>query len=179
MSTNKEVWRKIGYDLDSRYEVSNIGRVRSTNYKNTGETKILSLSIEHGGYRHVRLCNVDGKRRTYQVHRLVAMAFIPNPDNKPCINHLDEDPSNNCVENLEWCTYGENNVYNDLHIRRAKTRCTTVVAYDNLGNEVGRYRSACHAAEVVAGAKKSGRLIIEACKGKRNKAYGFHWKYAE
>ena len=98
----KQIWKDIpGYE--GLYEVSNTGRVRSLNYNGTGKTKVMKLSTNKLGYKKVGLCK-DGKRKVYFIHRLVALAFIPNPNNYPIINHKDENPSNNAVWNLEWCT---------------------------------------------------------------------------
>lgn len=121
----KEIWKDIeGYER--YYQVSNLGRVKSlarivkrkfNNY--TVRERILKARPDKDGYKYLVLC-ISCKAKTFQVHRLVANAFIPNPDNLPCINHKDENPSNNCVENLEWCTYSYNNTYNDLAHRRMK-----------------------------------------------------------
>lgn len=72
--------------------------------------KLKPILSGHGGYSKVRLYN-DGKWKEFFVHRLVAIAFIENPENLPCVNHIDENPGNNAVENLEWCTIGYNNNY--------------------------------------------------------------------
>lgn len=96
-----EEWRKIkGYEL---YEVSNFGRVRS-NQKT--ECVILKTSLKRG-YCGVTIYNEKGKIQI-SVHRLVAEAFIPNPENKPQVNHKDGNKQNNTVENLEWVTQSEN-----------------------------------------------------------------------
>lgn len=100
----------IGYE--ELYEVSNYGQVRNTR---TG--KILS-GVNTNGYIRVRLYNKDGKPNKYYVHRLVAEAFILNPNNYPIVNHKDENKSNNYYENLEWCTYLYNLTYNNMHITR-------------------------------------------------------------
>lgn len=105
-----EVWKPIlGYEC--LYEVSSEGRVRSLDriiiYKD-GRRKILKERILHNnvndlGYYFVSLSK-NGEQKKYKVHRLVAQAFLPNPNNLPCVNHKDETPSHNNVENLEWCT---------------------------------------------------------------------------
>ena len=69
--------------------------------------RFVNPSPNHNGYLHFVLCN-KGKRQGVRIHRLVAEAFIPNPENKPCINHIDRDKTNNHVSNLEWCTHREN-----------------------------------------------------------------------
>lgn len=102
----KQIWKDIpGYE--GKYQVSNTGRVRSLNYNRTGKTKVLKQNTNKLGYKSVFLCK-DGKFKRYYIHRLVALAFILNPNNYPIINHKDENPSNNYYKNLEWCTYEYN-----------------------------------------------------------------------
>lgn len=99
-SNFNEVWRPIE-EFGADYFVSNKGRVMSL--VNRLQIRIIKQHLTRGGYYKVAL---KGKNR--EVHRLVAMAFIENPDNKPCVNHIDENKENNYVENLEWVTYKEN-----------------------------------------------------------------------
>lgn len=106
----KEEWRTIEEYPD--YEISSFGRVKSLKF---GKEKILKQAINKG-YFYVGL-HKDNKRKNYFVHRLVATAFIPNPDNLPIINHKDENPSNNHLSNLEWCTIVYNINYG-LHNER-------------------------------------------------------------
>mgnify|MGYP002679946246 CR=1 FL=1 len=114
-----EVWKDIkGYE--GLYQVSNLGRVRSLNYGRSGETKLLKQGTTNG-YKRVFLYK-NGKGKNYFVHRLVAMAFIPNPNNLPIINHKDEDSSNNNVNNLEWCTQEYNLNYGTRNERASKSK---------------------------------------------------------
>lgn len=98
-----EVWKDVvGYE--GRYQVSNKGRVKSLNYKRSKKPKLLTTTLHDWGYLQVRL-----KRKTFYVHRLVAEAFLPNPESKPTVNHLDGNKANNKLVNLEWATLSENN----------------------------------------------------------------------
>lgn len=93
-----EIWKNIeGYE--GKYQVSNLGRVKSM----IGQEKVLHPKKHRNGHLQIGL-HKDKKRKTMYIHRLVAQAFIPNPDNLPCVNHKDENPNNNNVDNLEWCT---------------------------------------------------------------------------
>lgn len=101
----KEVWKDIE-KYKGNYQVSNLGRVKSLKY---GKSRILKLE-EVKGYLRVSLC-CNNKINRFQVHRLVSYHFIPNNENKPCVNHKDGDKSNNNVNNLEWCSYSENELH--------------------------------------------------------------------
>lgn len=106
----------VGYE--GLYEVSNLGKVKSIRdrYGNYRE-KILKFGKKPKGYLVVNLCK-EGKYKTCYVHRLVATAFIPNPNCYRCVNHKDENPSNNIVSNLEWCTHQYNLNYKNAQQRR-------------------------------------------------------------
>lgn len=133
-----EEWKDVvGYE--GLYTVSNTGKVMSLNYNNTGNEGILSQSKDKDGYSRVILSD-SGKRKTISVHRLVAIAFIPNPNNLPQVNHIDEVRDNNNVNNLEWCTleyninYGDhmkklklNHVKGKTHPQSKKTTCDDIV----------------------------------------------------
>lgn len=104
--TNIEEWRPVvGYE--GLYEVSNLGKVASLNYNGTGNRKELKPIKTHHGYLNVRLYK-GGTWRGVRVHRIVANAFVPNPDNLQEINHKDENPANNVASNLEWCSHKYN-----------------------------------------------------------------------
>jgi hypothetical protein len=115
----KEIWKDIGLvkgiDYTGFYQVSNLGRVKSLSryvYRNGSysypvKEKIKIQTIDRAGYLVATLCK-SGKGWSYTVHRLVALAFIPNSLNKCCVNHKDGNKLNNNVSNLEWVTYSEN-----------------------------------------------------------------------
>ena len=97
-----EIWKSTGFD---GYEVSNLGRVRRLH--KTIPPRIRKLTTDTHGYLHVNLWH-GGKSKHFSIHRLVAIAFIPNPENKPEVNHIDGNKLNNRVSNLEWVTSSEN-----------------------------------------------------------------------
>lgn len=122
-----EEWRGV-VGFESAYQVSNLGRVRSLDrdipYINNGthailhyKGKILKPKPDRDGYLRVSL-KFGKKVKLAGIHRLVAQAFLPNPDNLPCVNHKDYQRSNNCVDNLEWCTVDYNNHYSENPARR-------------------------------------------------------------
>ena len=111
----KEIWKDIkGYE--GRYQVSNMGRVKSLDRtfinkigrKQHTKERILKLGTDKDGYLRVALCKGSGNGKLFFVHRLVCEAFHENTENKPCVNHIDEDKTNNTASNLEWCTVKEN-----------------------------------------------------------------------
>lgn len=110
-----EIWKQIDDFPD--YFVSDKGRIKSI--KN-GIEKVLNGWVKDNGYRYVMLCK-DGIQKSFQVHRLVAMAFIDNPLNKPCVNHIDNCRVNNNVKNLEWVTYKENSQWASVQGRLVRT----------------------------------------------------------
>lgn len=95
-----------GYE--GKYSVSNTGQVFSHNYLRTGETRELSTTLNHDGYLYVILSN-NGKSKNHYVHKLVLEAFVDNPHDKPCCDHIDKNRTNNIVSNLQWVTHKENN----------------------------------------------------------------------
>lgn len=118
----KEIWKDIrGYE--GMYQVSNLGRIKSIEriaYRNDGtplHLKELIMTPSLNTYLYARL-RKDGQYKHLAVHRLVCDAFHLNPNNLPCVNHKDNNPLNNCADNLEWCTYSYNNNYG-THSKRA------------------------------------------------------------
>ena len=171
-----EIWKDIiGYE--SFYQVSNLGRVKSLNYNHTGKEEILKegwVHYKNGGYRSVNLCK-NGKRKTHLVHRLVAEAFIPNPDNLPCINHKDENPSNNCVNNLEWCTQEYNINYGSRNKKVSKKLSKPLLQLTKDLQLIKLWESA---SEVEKNTGFLNQNITACCKGRIKTAYGYVWKYA-
>lgn len=97
MLENNEIWKDCkGYE--GRYQISNMGRIWSI-----VSQRYLKGNIDTDGYIDVKLTAKNGKVKKERVHRLVALAFLPNPTGLPMVNHKDENKQNNCVDNLEWC----------------------------------------------------------------------------
>lgn len=162
-------WKAIkGYN--NQYWISDEGNVMSL--KNKG--RLLKPNLMNTGYYSVNLCK-NGKLQLRLIHRLVAEAFIPNPDNLPCVNHKNEIKTDNRVENLEWCSYSYNNKYNNLEERKAISRSKPVIQYDMQGNFIRKWLSAT---EVERQMGYFNQNIQTCCQGKRKTAYGFKWKYA-
>lgn len=120
-----EKWKYIESMKSNAYMVSTHGNIKSMNYNKTGKEKLMKLREDKDGYLTVSLVDKNGKSSPRKVHRLVAMAFIENPNNLPMVNHKDENKSNNHVENLEWCDSVYNNTYNDRHKRAGETARTS------------------------------------------------------
>ena len=164
----KEIWRSI----DDRYSVSNLGRVKS-NYAH--KERILKPYKNHDGYLMVSLRS-PGCRKDTSVHRLVARAFISNPDNLPEVNHKDEDKTNNCVDNLEWCTTEYNCNYGTRNTRKGLNCRKPICSVDENGNVI-HYASRIEASELagINGATISKVLIGKNYKNKT--AGGMLWFY--
>lgn len=163
-------------DLDSYYAVSNLGRVKSLR-----RNKVLKSHIDskHKGYAYITL-NYDGVKRSRQVHRLVAEAFIPNPNNYPCINHKDENPRNNSVDNLEWCSYSYNLSYGTKICREHATKiknniCNApkaVAQLDLNGNILNTFPSASDTGKIL---NIASTHIINCCNSKVSIKNGYKW----
>lgn len=179
-----EEWRPVkGYE--GYYEVSNYGRVKSLpryhRHYISGELitsysgGIRAHNYDEYGYDSIML-KKNGTVKNKAVHRLVAEAFIPNPDNLPIINHKDENPSNNRVENLEWCTNQYNVTYGTAIERRVEKTIKPVYHVDRFDNTIIKKWDSMIEAERVGGF--NGSAISRCCLGKSEGAQGFKWCYA-
>lgn len=183
----KEIWNDIiGYE--GYYQVSSIGRVRSIDrasdveYSNRKKSnsrfkgRILRPSKNCQGYQQVIL-HKGSVGKSYRINRLVAEAFIPNPYNLPIVNHKDENPRNNRIENLEWCDYKYNANYGNCrnkmsksHMGKAKNRKPIVCI------ETGDYFESSCEAERKIGIR--ARCIRHACSGEYKTSGGYRWRWA-
>lgn len=179
----QEEWRDIaGYE--GLYQVSNLGRVRSLDrrVKHNSLGSIFCRGClmrpcnNRYGYPTVNLSKDGGKKR-FTIHRLVAQAFIPNPNNLPEINHKDEGRTNNHVDNLEWCTALWNNTYGTKVERQTEKNKKRVLQYDLNGNFIREWACAVDAEKAIMG-KVTG-AISHNIKGKSKTAFGYIWRYKE
>lgn len=172
-----EIWKDVpGYS--GTYQVSNLGRIRNLNWHNSNKTKILNLKPDKDGYVRLRI----KREKTFKIHRLVAMAFIPNPSNFPYINHKNEIKDDNRAENLEWCTAQYNILYNGNSKRIGdKLRngpCSKRVAMLEIGTgEILRVFPSTAEIQRQLGFDRSN--INKCCRKERKNSNGYEWKYIE
>ena len=146
----------VGYE--GIYGITSCGKVWSYKRK-----KFLTPGVNNKGYLYVNLCK-DGKVKKYKIHRLVAEAYIPNPNNLPQVDHIDNDKAHNYVNNLQWITNRDN-------VRKGRNK--PILQYDLDGNFIREWGCASDVG-------REARVNIYYClKGKYKTAYGFIWKYKE
>ena len=175
-----EIWRTAVYDdeiYEGLYKVSNFGRILSLNYRNTGKPELMTPGKDTNGYSIVNLYK-NGEYKTCLVHRLVAQTFLPNPDNLPQVNHIDENKKNNRVDNLEWkspkgnCNHGTRN--ERIFEKTTNGKCSKkVLQFSKSGEFIREWPS-------VMECSRNGydfRNVSACCLGKRKTAYGFKWEY--
>ena len=165
-----EEWRPVvGYE--GLYEVSNMGNVKSLNYRRTGKEGILKASKTGNGYQKVQLFK-DGKGKFYKVHQLVATAFCENPHGFKEVNHIDEDKTNNCADNLEFCSRSYNINYGTRNQKTSKP----VISIDKRTGLILEFVSSKEASRQT---DIDQSHITACCKGKRKSAGGFAWYYTD
>lgn len=196
-----EIWRPVvGYE--GRYEVSNLGNVRSLDWVETikhPRNKEMQLTRKHRGKElrkrddsnkiYYRVClRKDGFSQDYSIHRLMMEAFVPNPLNLPCVNHKDENTKNNFIyvnpdgsvdlekSNLEWCTYQYNLTYGTALDRRKEKLNKKVLCFSLEGKYVDTFKSLIAAAEF---AGVSSCYIGECCRGRDCYPGGYKWVYED
>lgn len=193
-----EIWRTAVYDgivYEGLYKVSNLGRILNLNYRNTGRERLMNQSEATGGYFKVNL-RKNGEDKMCLVHRLVAETFIPNPENKPCINHKIEGDKGKKINmvffnkdgtidkkrtTIEWATYEENNNYATRNERMAKAlingkKSKKVLQFTLDGKLIREWPST---KEIERQLGFDNSAVGRCCLGKQKTAYGFIWKYKE
>ena len=182
-------WRDVvGYE--GLYQVSNLGRVRSLGriiyWRGTSlfrEGRIMTPRINKYGYFQLTLTK-DKKHKTHTVHRLVAEAFIPNPDNLPQVNHKDENKLNNCIDNLEWCdspnncNYGTRNKRISASQINDKNKSKPILQY-TLSNFLLKEYKSIHEANRDTGIDRKDISYVCNNKCGHKTAGGYIWKYKE
>lgn len=210
-SKNQEEWRDVpGYE--GLYRVSNYGRIIAAPRKRVYvdkngtekvryyERRYVEPKPDNHNYRYVRLCDRDDNTKSISIHRLVAMVFIPNPDNLPVVNHKDENPGNNRADNLEWCTNEYNIAYGTAPARHGKTlsenyrkkaiaedearmarlieRRGQITAYREKNNSWFGPFNSLKEARLALKITKFDRKLVENClRNKVEKAHGYAWFY--
>ena len=175
----EEIWKDIE-SYEGLYQISNLGRVKSLGKgkSNNSKERIMKAGKDKkNGYLSVILYK-DGKKKYCKVHRLVAFVFLPNPDNLPQVNHIDEDKTNNRVENLEFCDAKYNSNYGTRTQRVSKSQTN----YPNKSKKVlcvetGKIYPSIHQVQRELGFSHGN--ISSVCSGRREQAYGFHWRYID
>lgn len=180
---SSEIWKDIeGYE--GKYMISSLGNVLTLNYKRTGKNKILKPVLLNMGYYVVGLCK-NGKQKKHYIHRLIAQAFIPNPDNKPEIDHIDTNPLNNNINNLRWVTSKENSNNNFTKQHCSEKRKTMIgvkhpkskkiVQLTQNGEFIKQWDSIM---DVQRELNIQHSNIWKTINGIRNSAGGYKWQYA-
>ncbi len=185
-----EIWKDV-IGFEGLYQVSNLGRVKSLDRKVNSRYginriisgKILKKLINTKGYLYVDLKR-KCKGKKHLIHRLVAQAFIPNPENKPQVNHIDGNKQNNCVSNLEWNTISENQQHafaNHLNhpnnvgkFGKKHPKSIKILMFDNAMNYIKCFDSIADAERTL---KINSSHISKCCRKKLKTAGGFIWRY--
>ena len=187
----EEIWKEIeGYP---NYQVSNMGRIKrlSTGYYRRTE-KILKPQLQNNGYLHIKLSQKD-KTKCILVHRLVAQVFIPNPNNLAQVNHINEDKTDNRVENLEWCDRKYNINYGNGISKRVKTNKENgtykkigEINYKNFSKSILQFskdNSFIRRWDCIMDVQRElgydNRQICSCLKNRQKTAKGFKWVYAD
>lgn len=172
-----EIWQDIpGYE--GLYQASTYGRIIGLPKTTTQSGLIKAYATgKKKQYLAVKLFKGSkNSRKSFYIHRLIAETFIPSPKKLPYINHIDENPSNNSVDNLEWCTAVYNNNFGTHNARMAASKSKAVLQFDMDGIFVKRFSSA-RDVERMTGYSQAN--ISACCRNEWKQAYGFKWAYAE
>ena len=171
-----EIWKDIKV-YEGKYQVSNLGNIKNLNHLNSKKIKIMCLKKHKKGYFQIEL-HKNNISKTFLVHRLVAEAFIPNPNNYPIINHIDLNKNNNCVDNLEWCNQSQNMKHSYIlksTTEKPRKLYKKIFQCDLENNIIKIWDNICEIKNIKNYHPTS---IKQCCEGKRKQAYGYKWQYA-
>lgn len=167
-----EEWKDIeGYE--GLYQVNNTGKVISLNYKRTGEVRELKPMVDKYGYLYVNLSK-NGKYKSKKIHRLVAEAFIPNPNNLPEVNHRNEIKTDNRVENIEYCDRSYNINYGSRNKKLKDRLCKPILQFTLDGDFIREWEGIKKASDELCIKQPN---ISNVCLGNLKTAGGYKWKY--
>lgn len=183
-----EIWKDIP-NYETLYQISNLGNVKSLSYgakniKRSNRQKLLKLSLNNCGYVKVQLYK-NGKATEHYVHRLVALAFIPNPNKLPQVNHIDGNKTNNCSENLEWVTASDNQKHAITHGLRCSSpmigrfgrlhpTSKKILQYDKYNNLIAKWDTLSEASTQL---NLSISALSATLHNKQKTCGGFIWKF--
>lgn len=181
-----EIWKPVaGYE--GLYEVSNLGRVKSldriidaksktgTPCKRKIEGRILKNGKDGHGYPHINLMK-DGVKKNAAIHRLVAEAFLPKVEGKEYVNHINSDYTNNCVDNLEWCTSSENNIHGWKYGNHISVNRTPISMFTLDGKHMKDFESVAEAHRQTGICENNIRSCLKHKRG-QVMAGGYKWQY--
>lgn len=170
-------------NYEGLYKISNIGNVLSINYNKSGKEQIMKTTISNSGYKRVALSN-KGNVKIKSIHRLVAEVFIPNPENKPEVNHIDGNKLNNNVNNLEWNTSSENTIHRFKILGHKGSNIGKYSKESNYHKEVNQYtiqgefiKTWICAYDIQKELNIWSTSISKCCNNNLKTAGGFIWKF--
>ena len=191
--TDIEIWKTAVYDgevYEGLYKVSNLGRILSLNYQNTGKAEVMTPFEVGTGYLQVQLWK-NKEYKTCLVHRLVAETFLDNPENKPQVNHKDEDKTNNFVflnedgsidkekSNLEWSTPKENSNHGTRNERISKAMTNGKLSKQVIQLSLsGEFIREWESTQECGRNGYNGGHVAACCRGEEKSHKGFRWEYA-
>lgn len=172
-----EIWKKIKYSAE--YEISNYGRIRHLfeNRYDINTKKIIKISkikylkpVKRGGYERIRIYKDKNNFKSYSIHKLVAEAFVENPNNYKTVDHIDRNRSNNYFKNLRWVTSSENSINKSLKNNKK------ILQYDKNNNLINIWDNI---SQIYKKTKICYKCIENCCKGFQKTSGGFIWKYED
>ena len=177
----EEIWKSVK-EYEDYYQISNFGNMRSiertiitkNNVHRKLKSKQLKLHLNEFGYV-ITMGSINNVQKNFKIHRVVAEAFILNPENKLTVNHKDTNKQNNHISNLEWSTHSENIKHAYIHyLNNSVSQYKSVSQYTKDNEFITQYKSISAAKKAL---KIKGGHISDVCNGRMKTAYGYVWKF--